>query len=96
MSTLFSEAKYNNQGISPFLKVGMLARHMRFSVLNDHFLGKKLSPAWLYFSLPEEVLVQNENIPYENIGFNVLGNSWEVARSIECLTPATVMIPHAL
>ena len=50
---------------------------MQFSVLNDHFLGKKLSTAWLYFSLPEEVLFQNENIPYENISFNVLGNSWE-------------------
>lgn len=56
----------------------MLARKMQFSVLNDHFLGKQLSPAWLYFSLTEEVLFQNENIPYENIGFNVLGNSWEV------------------
>lgn len=78
MSTLLSETEYNNQATSPFLQTCMLARHMRLSVLNDHFLGKKLLTAWLYFSLPEEVLFQNENIPYENIGFNVLGNSWEV------------------
>ena len=69
---------------------------MQFSVLNDHFLGKKLSTAWLYFSLPEEVLFQNENIPYENISFNVLGNSWEVDKTYRMFDSSYVIIPHTL
>lgn len=47
-------------------------------------------------ALTEEAPFQNESIPDENIGFNILGNSWAVDKTyIARMAPAAV-IPHTV